>query len=73
MVLERSRPGVIPVALDTPTADPHEHAEGSGDPAGSLIVALAQCYPKLGDVAANVAMHLRVINDAVNHGAGLVV
>jgi predicted amidohydrolase len=73
MVLERSRPSVIPVALDAPTADPTERPAAAGDPAGSLIVALAQCYPKLGDVAANVAMHLAVIGDAAARGAGLVV
>ena len=73
MVLERSRPGVIPVSLEVPTADPRERPAPAGDPAGSLIVALAQCYPKLGDVPANVAMHLEVINDAAARGAGLVV
>ena len=73
MVLERSRPGVIPVSLEAPAAEPHVRPATSGDPAGSLIVALAQCYPKLGDVAANVAMHLAVISDAAARGAGLVV
>jgi predicted amidohydrolase len=73
MVLERSRPGVIPVSLNAPAAVPTERPAPVGDPAGSLIVALAQCYPKLGDVAANVAMHLAVISDAAARGAGLVV
>jgi predicted amidohydrolase len=73
MVLERSRPSVIPASLDAPAADPHERPTAIDDPAGSLVVALAQCYPRLGDVAANLAMHLSVIGDAATRGAGLVV
>ncbi len=73
MVLERSRPGVIPVSLDAPTLDPTERPAPAGDPAGALIVALAQCYPKLGDVPTNVAMHLDLISDAAARGAGLIV
>jgi predicted amidohydrolase len=73
MVLERSRPGVMPGTLDAPGAQRQERPAATGDPAGSLVVALAQCYPRLGDVAANVAMHLGVITGAAAHGAGLVV
>ena len=73
MVLERSRPGVMAAALGSPDEEPAERPAVTDDPAGSLIVALAQCYPKLGDVAANVGMHLGVINDAAARGAGLVV
>jgi predicted amidohydrolase len=75
MVLERSRTGV--------TAAPDEASSVAGsragveptatvDPAGSTIVALAQCYPKLGDVAANLATHLAIIGAAGRY-AGLVV
>jgi predicted amidohydrolase len=76
MVLERSRTGV---STDAPA-----HPEGAAvtadaasqtlaDPAGSVVIALAQFYPRLGDVAANLAAHLTIIADASAAGAGLVV
>jgi len=61
------------VAPDGTAADPQEEAAQAPDPAGSIMVALAQCYPRLGDVGANLAMHLAVIGDAAAHDAGLVV
>lgn len=74
MVLERSRTGVIP-APESPsgaTAAELEH-EIAPDPAGSVSVALAQFYPRLGDVGANLAAHLAIISGAASSGAGLVV
>ena len=76
MVLERSRPGVStdgPVQADEVVVVPGEVAEALADPAGSVTIALAQSYPRLGDVAANLASHLTVIADAGTAGAGLVV
>jgi predicted amidohydrolase len=76
MVLERSRTGVtaLPeVAPGAAAADPRDEPAATSDPAGSITVALAQCYPKLGDVAANLSTHLAVIGDAAAHDAGLVV
>jgi predicted amidohydrolase len=76
MVLERSRTGVMAVAEAAP-ADPapdaQDEPEATPDPAGSITVALAQCYPKLGDVAANLSKHLAIIGDAAAHDAALVV
>jgi predicted amidohydrolase len=76
MVLERSRTGVTPaatavpgVAVDEPGATPG----ATPDPAGSVSIALAQFYPRLGDVAANLAAHLTIIAGAAATGAGLVV
>ena len=74
MVLERSRSGVIPTQESMPdatAADPSP--EPAPDPSGSVSVAIAQFYPRLGDVAANVAAHLTVISTAAASGAGLVV
>jgi NAD+ synthase len=76
MVLERSRTGVSTdapaqpaAAVDAPVAAP----ETVADPAGSVSIALAQFYPRLGDVAANLAAHLTIIADAGKASAGLVV
>ena len=76
MVLERSRTGVMAETAGAPVLDeaaPLEAPRPASDPAGSVIVALAQCYPKLGDVAANLAMHLEIVDEAAAHDAGLVV
>jgi predicted amidohydrolase len=75
MVLERSRTGVTAVPDVAPAAasTPQEAPAATIDPAGSITIALAQCYPKLGDVAANLSKHLAVIADAAAHDAGLVV
>jgi predicted amidohydrolase len=76
MVLERSRTGVTP--LEAPASDERavesvaRHPPAS-DPAGAVSVALAQFYPRLGDVAANLAAHLTIISGAAATGAGLVV
>jgi predicted amidohydrolase len=75
MVLERSRTGVTDAPEEAPghtESHPHDEPAATADPAGSTIVALAQCYPKLGDVAANLATHLAIIGAAGRH-AGLVV
>lgn len=76
MVLERSRSGVIPTAAgvseslrDAPVTAP----DAIPDPAGSVSIALAQFYPRLGDVAANLAAHLTTVAGAAVEGAGLVV
>ncbi len=74
MVLERSRTGVIPTQESMPdatAADPSP--EPAPDPSGSVSVAIAQFYPRLGDVAANIAAHLTVISTAAASGARLVV
>jgi predicted amidohydrolase len=78
MVLERSRtgvthagPDVADATLDAPA--PVREPEATANPAGSVIVALAQFYPRLGDVGANLAAHLTIIGGAVAAGAGLVV
>lgn len=55
--------------VDAPAIEPDPVA----NPAGSVIVALAQLYPRLGDVPANLAAHLTAIMDASANGAGLVV
>ena len=57
MVLERSRTGVSGVAPAVPATAVATSPEGlpHSDPAGSVTIALAQFYPKLGDVAANLA------------------
>jgi NAD+ synthase (glutamine-hydrolysing) len=76
MVLERSRAGVISeheVAPGATDADPRDAPAPESDPGGSVVVALAQCYPRLGDVAANLSTHLTVIGDAATRNAGLVV
>ncbi len=76
MVLERSRTGVIPAqeSLGGANADhPSTEASPASDPAGSVSVALAQFYPRLGDVAANVAAHLTIISAAAASDARLVV
>jgi predicted amidohydrolase len=76
MVLERSRAGMMPAAAAA-SADPVDESAPAPDPAsnpaGSVIVALAQLYPRLGDVPANLAAHLTAIMDASANGAGLVV
>ena len=76
MVLERSRTGVIPRVAGVPDGRvdaPSPAPEGVTDPAGSVMVALAQFYPRLGDVGANVGAHLTTIASAAAAGAGLVV
>ena len=76
MVLERSRPGVIPAVADLPEsthAEPAPTPDAIPDPAGSVSIALAQFYPRLGDVAANLAAHLTIVGAAAAEGAGLVV
>jgi predicted amidohydrolase len=76
MVLERSRTGVstdAPVQPKDVAAAPVPAPETLADPAGSVSIALAQFYPRLGDVAANLAAHLAIIADAGAAGAGLVV
>ena len=76
MVLERSRPGVTTAPERAPVdaiAGGADEPMSVDDPAGSVIVALAQCYPKLGDVAANLSAHLATIAEAAARGAGLVV
>ncbi len=74
MVLERSRTGVIPTQESMPDATAAGPSpEPAPDPSGSVSVALAQFYPRLGDVAANIAAHLTVIATAAASGAGLVV
>lgn len=76
MVLERSRPSVISHAAgepDEPVGAPSTVPEMIANPAGSVTIALAQFYPRLGDVAANLAAHLTTIDGAAAAGAGLVV
>jgi len=74
MVLERSRTGVIPTQESMPDATAAGPSpEPAPDPSGSVSVALAQFYPRLGDVAANIAAHLTVIATARRLCAGLVV
>jgi predicted amidohydrolase len=76
MVLERSRTGMTPAAATVPGAavdEPSATPEATPDPAGSVSIALAQFYPRLGDVAANLAAHLTIIAGAAATGAGLVV
>ncbi|MGA7988086.1 MAG: nitrilase-related carbon-nitrogen hydrolase [Candidatus Dormiibacterota bacterium] len=76
MVLERSRTGVTTTPDEvsaSPEAQPRVDPSAVADPAGSTVVALAQCYPRLGDVAANLAIHLAVIGEAAKRHAGLVV
>ncbi|MGA8522835.1 MAG: nitrilase-related carbon-nitrogen hydrolase, partial [Candidatus Dormiibacterota bacterium] len=76
MVLERSRPSVISYAAGEPrepVGAPSTVPEMIADPAGSVTIALAQFYPRLGDVAANLAAHLTTIDGAAAAGAGLVV
>jgi hypothetical protein len=76
MVLERSRTGVstdAPVQPKEAATAPVPAPETLADPAGSVSIALAQFYPRLGDVAANLAAHLAIIADAGAAGAGLVV
>ena len=74
MVLERSRTGVIPtVAAAAPVDAPAPMPETVTNPSGSVTVALAQFYPRLGDVAANLEAHLTTVAGAAESGAGLVV
>ena len=76
MVLERSRTGVTPVAASSAGTAVHEPLtarEAILDPAGSVSIALAQFYPRLGDLAANLAAHLTIISSAAATGAALVV
>jgi predicted amidohydrolase len=74
MVLERSRTGVIPTEESVPVVTASEpEATPAPDPSGAVSVALAQFYPRLGDVATNVAAHLTTIAAAAAGGAGLVV
>jgi len=76
MVLERSRSGVIPTVADVPDStrdEPRTAPDAITDPAGSVSIALAQFYPRLGDVAANLAAHLTIVAGAAAQGAGLVV
>jgi predicted amidohydrolase len=65
MVLERSRTGV--------TSAPEPEVAVNADPAGSTIVALAQCYPRLGDVRANLEIHLDAVRNAAVRDASLIV
>jgi predicted amidohydrolase len=76
MVLERSRSGVIPTVAGVPESmrdEPGTAPDAIPDPAGSVSIALAQFYPRLGDVAANLAAHLTTVAAAAAEGAGLVV
>ena len=76
MVLERSRTSVTPVVAAPAGAAIHEPLtarEAIPDPAGSVSIALAQFYPRLGDLAANLAAHLTIISSAAATGAALVV
>jgi NAD+ synthase (glutamine-hydrolysing) len=76
MVLERSRTGMTPLEApvsDEPAVEPLTRHASVPDPAGAVSVALAQFYPRLGDVAANLAAHLTIISGAAATGAGLVV
>jgi predicted amidohydrolase len=76
MVLERSRSGVTPTAAGVPESlrdAPGTAPDAIPDPAGSVSIALAQFYPRLGDVAANLAAHLTTVAAAAAEGAGLVV
>jgi predicted amidohydrolase len=76
MVLERSPTGVIPTAAGVPEITRGEPGPEPGaitDPAGSVSIALAQFYPRLGDVAANLAAHCTIVASAAAQGAGLVV
>jgi predicted amidohydrolase len=75
MVLERSRTGVSGVAPAVPATAVATSPEGlpHSDPAGSVTIALAQFYPKLGDVAANLAAHLTIVGSTAAGGSGLVV
>ena len=76
MVLERSRSGVIPTVAGVPESirdAPATAPNAIPDPAGSVSIALAQFYPRLGDVAANLAAHLTTVAGAAAEGAGLVV
>jgi predicted amidohydrolase len=75
MVLERSRTGVTPGAPSVAGAveEAAPRPETPADPAGSVSIALAQFYPRLGDVAANLAAHLTIISGAAATGAGLVI
>ena len=63
MVLERSRSGVIPSVAGVPESirdAPGTAPDAILDPAGSVSIALAQFYPRLGDVAANLGVDLDV-------------
>ena len=71
MVLERSRAGVMPAAAEATVSTPATEPLRTSNPAGSVIVALAQLYPRLGDVPANLAAHLSAIAGASANGAGL--
>jgi predicted amidohydrolase len=73
MVLERSRAGVMPSAAAATAGAPATEPRQTSNPAGSVIVALAQLYPRLGDVPANLVAHLSAIAGASANGAGLVV
>ncbi len=76
MVLERSRTGLTAADGDPPAgagAGPAPKPMATADPAGSVIVALAQFYPRLGDIAANLAAHVTTIAGAATSGAGLIV
>jgi predicted amidohydrolase len=76
MVLERSRSGVIPTTAGVPESmrdEPGTAPAAILDPAGSVSIALAQFYPRLGDVAANLAAHLTTVAGAAVEGAGLIV
>jgi predicted amidohydrolase len=74
MVLERSRTGVIPAPESVPAATASApEAIAAPDPSGAVSVALAQFYPRLGDVGVNMAAHLTTIAAAAAGGAGLVV
>ncbi len=76
MVLERSRTSVIPTVAGAPggpVGAPSTVPELIANPAGSVTIALAQFYPRLGDVAANLAAHLTTIEGAAAARAGLVV
>lgn len=49
------------------------HANRAGEKRSDVRVALAQIAPTLGDVAANVARHIDIINEARTGGADLIV
>ncbi len=50
-----------------------EPAEAPEEPRTSIVVALAQMAPRLGDLRANLARHLELLGEAAGQGADLVV
>ena len=58
--------GILPEPAAEPAAAPQE-------PRTSIVVALAQIAPRLGDLRANLARHLELLGEAAGQGADLVV